>query len=187
MKAQIFLVGFMACGKTTVGPLLAEKLGRPFIDLDVLIAAQVGCTIFEMVRQQGEAAFRELEATELLLVAQGPPAVIAPGGGAITIETNRAAMRQYGLTLWLDTPFEVCWQRIVNDGTTRPLAPDETTARSRYATRLPLYQASDLHLMVSANDLPEEIAENAMVLSSGTGVCAGSDDTPSLPQRGSIK
>ena len=169
MQSQIFLVGFMACGKTTVGPLLAEKLGRPFIDLDVLIAAQVGCTIFEMVRQQGEAAFRELEAAELLRVAQGELAVIAPGGGAITIETNRAVMRNYGLTLWLDTPFEICWQRIVADGITRPLAPDEATARERYATRLPLYQASDLRLIVSANDSPEEMAEKAMALSGGTG------------------
>ncbi len=168
MKQQIFLVGFMACGKTTVGPLLAEKLGRPFIDLDVLIAAQVGCTIFELVRQQGEAAFRELEAAELLRVAQGEPAVIAPGGGAITIETNREAMQRHGLTLWLDTPFEVCWQRIVNDGATRPLAPDEATARERYETRLPLYQASDLRLMVSANDSPQEMAEKTMALKGGT-------------------
>ncbi len=167
MKAQIFLVGFMACGKTTVGPLLAEKLGRPFIDLDVLIAAQVGCTIFELVRQQGEAAFRELEAAELLGVAQGPPAVIAPGGGAITIESNRVVMRRYGQTLWLDTPFAVCWQRIVNDGTTRPLAPDEATARERYAMRLPLYQASDLRLMVSANDSPETIVASACALVKG--------------------
>ncbi len=164
MKAQIFLVGFMACGKTTVGPLLAEKLGRPFIDLDVLIAAQAGCTIFEFVQQQGEAAFRELEAAELLRVAQGPLAVIAPGGGAITIESNRAAMRRYGQTLWLNTPFEVCWQRIVNDGTTRPLAPDETTARARYESRLPLYQASDLRLAINPNDSPEMTAEIALAL-----------------------
>ena len=154
----------MACGKTTVGPLLAEKLGRPFIDLDVLIAAQAGCTIFEMVRQQGEAAFRALETDTLLRIAQGEPAVIAPGGGAITIEANRAAMRHYGLTLWLDTPFEVCWQRIVNEGATRPLAPDETTARARYESRLPLYQASDLRLGINPNDSPEMTAENALAL-----------------------
>jgi shikimate kinase len=167
MKQQIFLVGFMACGKTTVGPLLAEKLGRPFIDLDVLIAAQAGCTIFEFVQQQGEAAFRELEAATLLRVAQASPAVIAPGGGAITIESNRAAMRHYGLMLWLDTPFEVCWQRIVNDGATRPLAPDEATARERYAARLPLYQASDLRLKVGANDSPETIVASASALVKG--------------------
>ena len=157
----------MACGKTTVGPLLAEKLGRPFIDLDVLIAAQVGCTIFEFVQQQGEAAFRALEAAELLRVAQASPAVIAPGGGAITIETNRAAMRQYGVTLWLDTPFEVCWQRIVNEGATRPLAPDEATARARYGQRLPLYQASDLRVSVSPNHAPEQIVTNAFALIKG--------------------
>jgi shikimate kinase len=161
MQRQIFLVGFMACGKTTVGPLLAEQLGRPFIDLDVLIEAQAGCTIFDLVRQQGEEPFRALEAETLLRVAQAEPAVIAPGGGAITRATNREVMRQYGVTLWLDTPFEVCWQRIVTDGATRPLAPNEATARERYAQRLPLYQASDLRLAIHSNDTPATTAASA--------------------------
>ena len=161
MKPQIFLVGFMACGKTTVGPLLAEKLNRPFIDLDVLIEAQAGCTIFEMILQHGEAPFRALEADTLLRVAEGQPLIIAPGGGAITNASNRALMKKYGLTLWLDTPFEICWQRIMSDGATRPLAPDEKTARERYASRLPLYQDSDMRVVIQATDTPEAIALHA--------------------------
>lgn len=161
MNSQVFLVGFMASGKSAVGPLLAEKLQRPFIDLDVLIEAQAGCTIFELVRAQGETPFRELEAALLQRVAQAEPAVIAPGGGAIMRDENRCVMQQHGVTLWLDTPFEVCWQRIAADGTTRPLAPDEATARARYAQRLPLYQASDLRVTVQAADAASTIADAA--------------------------
>jgi len=160
-QPQIFLVGFMACGKSTVGPLLAKQLDRPFIDLDALIEAQAGCTIFEWVRAQGEAPFRALEAATLLRAAQAEPAVIATGGGAITQAVNREAMQRYGITLWLDTPFEVCWQRIVADGTTRPLAPDENTARTRYAQRLPLYQASDVQVVLDAGDVAEQQARKA--------------------------
>jgi shikimate kinase len=158
---QIFIVGFMASGKSTVGPLLAAQLGRPFIDLDVLIEAQAGCTIFEMVRQQGEAPFRELEAATLLRIAQGEPAVIAPGGGAITQAPNREVMRRYGVTIWFDTPFELCWQRIVQDGATRPLAPDEATARARYEARLPLYQASNVRIEMGNNVSAEDLVKQA--------------------------
>lgn len=157
-KPQIFLVGFMASGKSTVGPLLAEKLQRPFIDLDRLIEAEVGCTIFELVRAQGEAVFRRLEAETLLRVAQAEPAIIAPGGGALTIKENRAVMELYGVRVWLDAPFELCWSRIIADGATRPLAPDETTARRRYEQRLPLYQASEYRISISAKSMSEEIA-----------------------------
>ena len=160
-SSQVFIVGFMACGKSRVGPLLAAKLQRPFIDLDVLIEAQIGCSIFELVRAQGETLFRELEAAALWRAAQAEPAVIAPGGGAITRAENRGVMQQHGVTLWLDTPFEVCWQRIVTDGTTRPLAPDEATARARYAQRLPLYQASDLRVIVPATEAASAIAATA--------------------------
>ena len=163
-SSQIFIVGFMACGKSTVGPLLAERLQRPFIDLDVLIEAQVGCSIFELVREQGEMPFRELEAAMLQRVAQAEPAVIAPGGGAIMRDENRRVMQSHGVTLWLATPFEVCWQRIAADGTTRPLAPDEATARARYAQRLPLYQASDLRVTVQAADAASAIAVTAASL-----------------------
>lgn len=164
LKSQIFLVGFMAGGKSTVGPLLAAKLARPFIDLDRLIEAHVGCSIFELVRTQGEAVFRQLESAMLLSVAKAESAVIAPGGGAITQAENRAVMQQYGLTLWLDTPFALCWQRIVQDGATRPMAPDEMTARTRYEQRLPLYQASDVRVPVQTEDTAEEIAQLAATL-----------------------
>jgi shikimate kinase len=141
--------------------LLAAKLQRPFIDLDQLIETQADCTIFDLVRERGEAVFRRLEADTLLRVAQAAPAVIAPGGGAITSAENRAVMKRYGVRLWLDAPFELCWSRIVADGVTRPLAPDEAMARARYEQRLPLYQASDIRVTIAAADSAADITQRA--------------------------
>ena len=156
-NAIIFLVGFMACGKSTVGPLLAAQLHCPFVDLDRVIEAQVGGTIGELIAHAGEEHFRRVETETLRTVAQREAAVIAPGGGAITRAENRALMQQLGTTIWLDAPFTLCWQRIQQDDTVRPLAPDEATARARYEQRLPLYQQAALHLTLKEQQTPAEI------------------------------
>jgi shikimate kinase len=160
----IFLVGFMACGKSTVGPVLAARLACPFIDLDRVIEAQEGCTIGELIARAGEEHFRQIETATLRAMALHAAAVIAPGGGAITRAENRALMNQLGTTIWLDAPFALCWQRIQQDGTVRPLAPDEATARARYEQRLPLYQQAALRLIINEQQSPAEIA--AMLLDS---------------------
>ena len=157
-KSQIFLIGFMASGKSTVGPVLAAKLGRPFLDLDRLIEAHAGCTIAELIQRDGEEAFRQLETATLRQTIQGAAAVIAPGGGAITRAENRTLMQDAGTILWLDAPFALCWQRIQADGATRPLAPDEASARARYEQRLPLYQSAHLHIAIAAGQTADEIA-----------------------------
>jgi len=148
----------MASGKSTVGPVLAAKLGRPFLDLDRLIEAHAGCTIAELIQRDGEEAFRQLETATLRQTIQGEPSVIAPGGGAITRAENRALMQATGAILWLDAPFALCWQRIQTDGATRPLAPDEASARARYEQRLPLYQSAHLHIAIEAGQTADEIA-----------------------------
>ena len=147
----------MASGKSTVGPVLAERMQRPFIDLDRLIEAQSGGTIFDLIQREGEAHFRQVETQTLAEAAHGEPAVIAPGGGAITRPENRTLMQQNGLVIWLDAPFELCWQRIQQDGVTRPLAPDEATARARYEQRLPLYQSAALHIAIHPAQSAAEI------------------------------
>ncbi len=159
IKSQIFLVGFMASGKSTVGPLLAAKLGRRFIDLDERIAAQAQSTIFALIERAGEERFRQLETQTLREAALADAAVIAPGGGAITRAENRELMQRHGTHVWLAAPFELCWQRIRQDGVTRPLAPDETTARARYEQRVPLYQQADIHIAINQQMTAEEIAD----------------------------
>src|SRR5262252_7767202 len=158
-QSTIFLLGFMASGKSTVGPVLAEKLGRRFIDLDRVIEARVGCAIVELIEREGEARFRELETETLREAGSQGGVIIAPGGGAITRAENRELMSRLGITVWLDAPFELCWRRIQNDGATRPLAPDEATARSVYERRLALYRQASIHIPINEPQSPDDISE----------------------------
>ena len=131
---RIIITGFMGCGKTTVAEALASRLGFDMIDLDSFITKQEGRTPAEIIEQDGEAAFRDIETRQLRhLLEKTDARVIALGGGAWTIETNRELVtRSCGLTVWLDAPFELCWQRIqglsVSGARVRPLAPDRESA-----------------------------------------------------------
>ena len=157
----IFLVGFMASGKSTVGPVLAASFNCPFIDLDRSIEARSQCSIAELIAREGESGFRRIETETLSQTLQGPRAVIAPGGGAITIAENLRLMSQSGVTVWLNAPFELCWRRILQDRQDRPprpLAPNEETARRRYEDRLPLYRQAAIHQPVEEALGPDEIA-----------------------------
>jgi shikimate kinase len=149
----------MASGKSTVGPVLAAKLDRRFIDLDRVIEAKVGCAIGEFIRREGEERFRELETETLREAASQRETIIAPGAGAITREENREMMSRLGITVWLDAPFELCWRRIQNDGATRPLAPDEATARTRYEGRLALYRQASIHTPINQSHSADDISE----------------------------
>jgi len=149
----------MASGKTTVGPVLAAKLDRRFIDLDRVIEAEIGCAIVEFIRREGEERFRELETETLREAASQQRTIIAPGGGAITREENRELMSRLGVTVWLDAPFELCWRRIQNDGATRPLAPDELTARARYEGRLALYRQASIRTPINQSHSPDDVSE----------------------------
>lgn len=155
LESHIFLVGFMASGKSTVGPLLAAELDRPFIDIDPLIEARTGRTIAQLIASEGEDRFRRIETEILRETARGAPAVIAPGGGAATRAENRDLMSNCGIIVWLDTPFELCWLRIQSDRTVRPLAPDKESARTRYEQRLPLYRHNSIPIRTE-EDLPAE-------------------------------
>lgn len=156
---KIFLLGFMASGKSTVGPVLANKLNCPFIDIDKIIETRFNCTIAELITREGENTFRDIETSIITECVNGAFAVIATGGGAITREVNRRLMDENGITIWLDAPFEMCMQRIREDSVVRPLAPDEITARKRYEARLPLYKEAEIHILIDEQSSPEEIAE----------------------------
>lgn len=149
----------MASGKSTVGPLLAEKLDLEFIDLDLLIEAKAGCAIAALIEREGEERFREIETQTLREAVSRGAAIIAPGGGAITRGENRELMSRLGITVWLDAPFDLCWFRIRKDGATRPLAPDEATARARYEGRLALYRQASIHIPINESHSPHHISE----------------------------
>src|SRR5262245_3731106 len=158
-QSAIFLLGFMASGKSTVGPVLAAKLGLEFIDLDLVIEAKAGCAIAELIAREGEELFRQIETETLCEAVLRGAAVIAPGGGAIMREENRELMSRHGVTVWLDAPFKLCWRRIQKDGATRPLAPDEATARARYEGRLALYRQASIHIPINKSHSPDYISD----------------------------
>lgn len=152
----------MGSGKSTVGPVLAELLRLPFVDLDRMIVETAGCEIHEIIAVRGEEEFRRIE-SDLLREASEGAAVIATGGGVVLRAENRELMRSRGMPIWLDAPFDVCWQRISDDSTIRPLAPDRATALERFRQRRALYAESRLRVetgMKTAEEIAREILSN---------------------------
>jgi shikimate kinase len=148
LDQPIVITGFMAAGKTTVAQALARLLNCRAIDLDQLITAAEERTPKEIIEQDGEAAFREVETKHLReALALEPNQVIALGGGAWTLPRNRDLIATHnGFTVWLDAPFALCWQRIAAGCGGRPLAPNEEQARRLYAERRPFYELASFHL-----------------------------------------
>ena len=148
----IIVTGFMGSGKTTVARALSRVLRGEVIDLDRFITERTGRSPKEIIDEDGEPAFRAVE-TRLLseVLTSGAARVIALGGGAWTRPENRALIAQHqGRVVWLDAPFEVCWQRIAASGSERPLARDREQAKTLYQSRRPIYQLAALH--VETND-----------------------------------
>ena len=135
LDRHLVLVGFMGAGKTTVGEQVARRLGRPFLDVDRAIENAHG-EIWDLFAQEGESAFRELEA-RFVRDACGPgePSVIAVGGGAV--ETRRLHENMDALVVHLDVDVDTAWERV--QGSRRPLAQDEAEFRRRFDLRAPLY------------------------------------------------
>ena len=156
----IVITGFMGCGKTEVARCLAQHLNVQLHDLDKLIAEREGRTAAQLIREQGERVFRTIE-TETLRSLLSTPAdsVIALGGGAWIESNNRDLLDQSGaLSVWLDVPFEVCWDRIKVSAEDRPLGSSEEQARELYGRRLPIYALARVRVKASAADEPEKLA-----------------------------
>ena len=121
----IYIAGFMASGKTTIGRSLADELGWHFADTDYDIEAKQGVTISEIFDTRGEEEFRRIE-TEAIrnrvrMVEKGRPTVVALGGGAFVQDGNFELIENNGVTVWLDCPFSLVEQRVRN-AEHRPLA-----------------------------------------------------------------
>jgi len=158
----VVVTGFMGAGKTTVAAALAERLGCRMIDLDRFLAGREGRTAQVIIDEDGEPRFRALESLALREALQTDAGVIALGGGTWTIERNRELIAEHGgLTVWLDAPFELCWQRIESATHTRPLARDPARARALYDARRADYGRAYVRLNVddrmSARAIAEEI------------------------------
>lgn len=157
----IYLVGFMGSGKTTVGRLLAERLGWNFVDLDEEIEAEQRMRIADIFDRFGEAHFRQIEKEALRrrvrAIQRGEPTVVALGGGAFAQPDNYALLQDNGVSIWLDCPFEVAQRRVEQDSN-RPLARDPEQFRQLYEARRASYARADYRIETSGDD-PEQVVE----------------------------
>jgi shikimate kinase len=144
---RLVLTGFMGAGKTTVGRLLAERLGWEFLDLDAYLEARTSMTVPSIFAEHGEARFRQLESTALASALGRSNVILALGGGTPEVLTNRLLLEQTPgtFTIFLDAPFPAlfdrCMLQALNPGTTdRPILADPTAAEARFAARQPIYR-----------------------------------------------
>ena len=157
---RILLVGFMASGKSTVGPLLAARLGWFFLDLDAVVSEEVGLRISEIFELRGEAFFREREHAAACRVLARDRCVLATGGGWPTVPGRLEDLDPSTASVWLDVPVEELLRRIRSSPGRRPLleGPDlEARVRELVRDRLPFYRRAAL--TVDGRGLPEQVAE----------------------------
>lgn len=151
--AIIVLTGFMGSGKSTVGPLLAERLGWRFLDVDDVIVEETGMPISEFFASYGEAAFREREqATIARLVGAEPGLVLALGGGAIEDAGTRELLLNAPGTLvvHLEVQLATTLERCRGTEHVRPVLADQVNLAARYERRLPLYREAHVTVKVDA-------------------------------------
>ena len=162
----IYLVGFMGCGKTTIGSRLARRIGWHFADLDHDIEKAHGGTVQEIFAAHGEPHFRNLEYHALKArvkeIERGKPCVVALGGGTFVQPDNYALLENNGVTLWLDAPFEMIRKRVPADGA-RPLATDPDKFRELFETRRELYKLADQRVVIESED-PEKNVDAIIAL-----------------------
>lgn len=162
---HVLLVGMMGAGKTSVGQLLAQRLGRPFLDVDAWIEDEEGVSIATIFETRGEAAFRNLEARVLeSFLANTVASVLSVGGGAVVDARNRAALSSHGKVVWLRATDATLAGR-VGDGVGRPLlaGKDAATELARIALdRSPMYtEVADV--VVDVDDLtPDDVVDRVV-------------------------
>ena len=140
---NIFLVGLMGAGKTTIGKLLAKRLKKTFLDTDHEIEQRTGVKIPLIFELEGEAGFRDRETALIQELTQRQDIVLATGGGAVLREENRNALVQYGTVVYLNAKIEDLWQRTQHDKNRPLLQTSNPRAKlaELFAQRDPLYRA----------------------------------------------
>jgi shikimate kinase len=156
---KIYLVGFMAAGKTTVARALAERLGWRAEDVDELIEARERRPVADIFARQGEAYFRSVEREILKLLLPIRHAVVATGGGTFMDPESQQAIRLDGTSVWLDVPLETIVARLPADGR-RPLSGDRAQMERLFAIRQAGYARA--HLRVDATGPADAVAERIL-------------------------
>lgn len=162
---RIVLTGFMGAGKSTIGALLAKRLGWRFMDTDAFIEARTGSTVAQIFSQQGEDAFRLLETDAVRDCAGAEQLVLALGGGAVEAGSTRNALAglDHACIVFLDAPLDVMVARCVAqpDAAERPVLADRERLVKRLEARLPHYRMA--HLTIATADMtPEAVTDSVL-------------------------
>jgi shikimate kinase len=170
---RIYLIGYRGTGKTTVGRLLAERLGWAFADSDDAVEAAAGRPVATIFASEGESGFRNREAAALSELAARERIVIATGGGAVLRTANRHLLCKSGFVAWLTARPETIWARLDHDPVTAARRPNLTAAggidevKHLLAAREPLYR--EIADFTADADAPSPVAVAAAILSSWHG------------------
>jgi shikimate kinase len=158
---KIYLVGFMAAGKTTVARALAQRLGWRVEDVDDLIERRERLTVADIFARHGEARFRQAEKEILRLLQPIRHVVVATGGGTFVDPENRALINMDGVSVWIDVPLADLVARIPLDGR-RPLAADRAALERLYAARADVYRLAHVRIAAgrqSAHHIVDRVLE----------------------------
>ncbi|MCV3767009.1 shikimate kinase [Rhizobium sp. TRM95796] len=168
-KRNLVLVGLMGAGKSAIGKIVAHELNIPFVDSDHEIERVSRMTISELFAAYGEPEFRKLESRVIRRLLRTGPRVLSTGGGAFMTAETRDAIRNNGLSLWLDADLDTLWER-VNKRDTRPLLRTENpkkTLEDLMIARYPTY--AEAHLKVKSRDVKkEQVADEVIAAIAGT-------------------
>ena len=164
---MIVLIGFMGAGKTTVGRLLAARLGLPFLDSDEVVETSEGLSVRELFELRGEAGFRRIEAATIIELLNGPEVVLAVGGGALATPEVRAALVGNQVVL-LDVAFEEALERVADDPG-RPML-HQPGLSGLYDGRQDAYRAAAEVAVPVSGRSPREVVDDVLAALGGDGV-----------------
>lgn len=160
MSTQIFLIGFMGAGKSTVGRIVADRLERAFVDCDEMVEIKAGSRITDIFTVEGEEGFRERESRALASLADWPPVVAACGGGVVLRDENRRLLKEMGVVVYLEVTAGEALARVGEDDA-RPLIAGQsaTMAETLLHARETMYAAVADITVPTVGRTPEEIAD----------------------------
>ena len=164
LHRTVVMVGMMGCGKTAIGRALAERLDVPFLDSDAEIEAAANAAITDIFARDGEPFFRKREAEVIERLLSGPACILSTGGGAFMQESNRAAIDKLAVSVWLDAPLPLLWDRVRHKDT-RPLlqtADPLATLTEIFHDRTPIYAQAGVRVDVKPQTSIEQTTDQVI-------------------------